>query len=77
MSLCEAKKGKIKFDSSSSAMEVMRGRDLSTKTAIVTGANSGIGKTIIYSQSSVSLVCSFFYSIVCRGICSKQSRGNF
>jgi len=43
LSISDAKKGKIKFDSSSSAMEVLRGRDLSNKTAIVTGANSGIG----------------------------------
>ena len=46
MSISDAKKGKVKFDSSSSAMEVLRGRDLSTKTAIVTGANSGIGNVV-------------------------------
>ena len=31
-------------------MEVLRGRDLSSKTAIVTGANSGIGKILVLFQ---------------------------
>ena len=35
---------KQKFDASSSALQVLMGRDLSKIHAIVTGANSGIGK---------------------------------
>lgn len=34
-----------KFDSHSTAMQVLIGRDLSGKYAIVTGANTGIGET--------------------------------
>ena len=43
LSTTDKRKGKAKFDSCSTAMEVLRGTDLSKKTAIVTGANSGIG----------------------------------
>ena len=34
---------KQKFDASSTGMQVLQGRDLSKKYAIVTGANCGIG----------------------------------
>ena len=37
------KKGRLKFDADSTAMVVLRGRDLSGKTCLITGANSGIG----------------------------------
>ena len=33
-----------RFDAYSSALSVLQGRDLSNKYAIVTGANSGIGR---------------------------------
>jgi len=33
-----------KFDGSTPAMQILQGRDLSKKIAIVTGANCGIGK---------------------------------
>jgi WW domain-containing oxidoreductase len=32
-----------RFDASSTAMQVLHGRDLSSKVAIITGANCGIG----------------------------------
>lgn len=35
---------KQRFDGSSSAMQVLLGRDLTGQYAVVTGANSGIGK---------------------------------
>ena len=40
------KKGTIaqRFDGYSTALSVLQGRDLSGKYAIVTGANSGVGK---------------------------------
>ena len=50
LSISDKKKGKWKFDSSSTAMEVLRGQDLSNKTAIITGANSGIGKSVTCSR---------------------------
>ena len=34
---------KQRFDGSSTAMQVLHGRDLSAKVVIITGANSGIG----------------------------------
>ena len=33
-----------RFDASSSALQVLHGRDLSGRVALVTGANSGIGR---------------------------------
>ncbi|KAF2984200.1 hypothetical protein EK904_013334 [Melospiza melodia maxima] len=35
-----------KYDGNSTAMEILQGRDLSGKVAIITGANSGIGSVI-------------------------------
>lgn len=39
---------KQKFDGNSTALQVVQGQDLSGKYAIVTGANSGIGKFGVY-----------------------------
>lgn len=36
-----------KFDANTSALQIVKGRDLSNKYAIVTGANTGIGKLAI------------------------------
>jgi len=41
--MTQERKGKIRFDASSTGMEVLRGKDLSSKTAFVTGGSSGIG----------------------------------
>lgn len=38
---------KQRFDASSSALEVLHGVDLRGKTAVITGANCGIGKDCI------------------------------
>ena len=38
-----------RFDGSTMALQVLHGRDLSGKVAVVTGANSGIGMTMNYS----------------------------
>lgn len=35
-----------RFDGSTMALQVLHGRDLSGKVAVVTGANSGIGMTM-------------------------------
>lgn len=40
-----------KFDGSSTALQVLHGRDLTNKIAIVTGANCGIGWKITMSKS--------------------------
>ena len=37
------KRAVMKFDGISSAMIVLRGRDMRGKTALITGGNSGIG----------------------------------
>ena len=37
------KRAVMKFDGISSAMTVLRGRDMRGKTALITGGNSGIG----------------------------------
>lgn len=39
-----SKELKQKYDGSSTALQVLNGRDLSGKYVIVTGANSGIGR---------------------------------
>jgi WW domain-containing oxidoreductase len=36
---------KQRFDGSSTAMQVLNGMDLSSKTALITGANCGIGRS--------------------------------
>ncbi|XP_057291040.1 WW domain-containing oxidoreductase-like [Hydractinia symbiolongicarpus] len=41
--MSDKKKAMLKFDADSSAMTVMRGQDMRGKTALITGANSGIG----------------------------------
>ncbi|XP_062609573.1 WW domain-containing oxidoreductase-like, partial [Saccostrea cucullata] len=52
---------KQKFDGNSAAMQVVQGKDLSEKYAIVTGANSGIGyetaRTLAYFGATVILAC--------------------
>ena len=40
----EKKKAKVKFDSESTAIAMLRGRDLRGKTALITGATRGIGR---------------------------------
>ena len=58
MSMTEKRKGKLQYDTSSTAMAVLRGRDLTGKTAIVTGANSGIGKRMRMDINNVrALYC--------------------
>ena len=39
-----------KFDGSSTALQVLHGRDMSGKYVIVTGANSGIGEPVLLSS---------------------------
>jgi len=50
-----------RFDSSSTGLQVLHGRDLSGKIAIVTGANSGIGyetaRTLAYHGCTVIFAC--------------------
>ena len=46
------KRAVMKFDGSSSAMTVLRGRDMRGKTALITGGNSGIG--------TFNICCDFF-----------------
>ena len=57
-------KATSKFDSESTAMAVLRGRDMRGKTALVTGANSGIGRSFLnwqnYRKSSAD-ECIFDY----------------
>ncbi|XP_061189876.1 WW domain-containing oxidoreductase-like [Saccostrea echinata] len=52
---------KQKFDGNTAAMQVVQGKDLSGKYAIVTGANSGIGyetaRTLAYFGATVILAC--------------------
>ena len=43
-----ARSVKQRFDASSTPMQVLLDRDLSKKHAIVTGANSGIGKVSLW-----------------------------
>ncbi len=54
LSMTDSKKNKSKFDSSSSAMQVLRGRDLTGKTAVITGANCGIGESKLIVSTSTS-----------------------
>lgn len=41
-------KATSKFDVDSTAMAVLRGRDMRGKTALITGANSGIGNFSVF-----------------------------
>ncbi|KGL72689.1 WW domain-containing oxidoreductase, partial [Tinamus guttatus] len=57
-----------KYDGNSTAMEILQGRDLSGKVAIITGANSGIG-----FETAKSLALHGAYVILA---CRNKSRGN-
>ncbi len=41
--LTETNKGKVKFDADTTALRILHGKDLGGKTALITGATSGIG----------------------------------
>lgn len=45
-----------KYDGNSTAMEILQGRDLSGKVAIITGANSGIGRLTLQMGWSIAVL---------------------
>ena len=57
--MSDKKNATMKFDVNSSAMTVLRGRDMRGKTALITGANSGIG--ILFNHMLINYGDDFFF----------------
>lgn len=56
-----------RYDGSTTAMEILQGRDFSGKVVLVTGANSGIGRPLVY-YVFIFLIC-FFVTAIMKSTC--------